>query len=63
MRFKQCRAGTVASRFSRYEPRKKACELINEKFGLDIEVKYYDGIPASYEEFEENDVLEVDEDV
>lgn len=56
--------GTVASRFSRYEPRKKACELINEKFGLNLEVKYYDGIPASYEEFEQkDDIMEVEEDV
>lgn len=53
--------GTVASRFSRFEPRQKAIDLINEKFGdkvlLDgtpvlkekIEVKYYDGIPTSDE--------------
>lgn len=45
--------GTVASRYSRFEPRKKAIEEINEKFGTNIEVNYYDGIPTS-EEFEEN---------
>lgn len=45
--------GTVASRFSRFEPRKKACTQIKEKFGIKMQVKYYDGIPASYEEFEE----------
>lgn len=45
--------GTVASRYSRFEPRKKAIDLINEKFGTDIKVKYYDGIPSSLDEFEE----------
>lgn len=43
--------GTIASRFSRYEPRKKAVDMINKKFNLDIKVKYYDGIPNSIEEF------------
>lgn len=45
--------GTVASRFSRFEPRKKACEEIKQKFKIDIKVKYYDGIPSSLDEFEE----------
>lgn len=56
--------GTIASRYSRFEPRKKAIEEINEKFGdktlLDgtqviqekIEVRYYDGIPTSEDENE-----------
>lgn len=56
--------GTVASRFSRFEPRQRAIKEINEKFGLDIKVKYYDGVPDSEkeefdlddEEVEENDV-------
>lgn len=65
--------GTVASRFSRFEPRQKAIDLINEKFGdkviLDgtpvlkekIEVKYYDGIPTSDEiESIESEVVEDD---
>lgn len=68
--------GTIASRYSRFEPRQKAIDEINEKFGkltlLDgtpvlkekIEVKYYDGIPASFEDFkdsinEENENQEV----
>lgn len=42
--------GTIASRFSRFEPRKKAIEEINEKFGENIEVSYYDGIPAMNEQ-------------
>ena len=45
--------GTVASRYSRFEPRKKAIEEINKKFGTNIEVQYYDGIPKSTEDFEE----------
>lgn len=50
--------GTIASRYSRFEPRKRAVDEINEKFakyldGKKIEVKYYDGIPSTKEEFEE----------
>lgn len=63
--------GTVASRYSRFEPRKKAIEEINEKLAKKIllngkqaieqkiEVKYYDGIPTSVEEIE--DVYEDEE--
>lgn len=54
--------GTVASRYSRFEPRKKAIELINEKFGTNIEVNYYDGIPTTEKEFEENINFEESED-
>lgn len=39
--------GTIASRFSRFEPRKKAVEMINKKFGTNISVQYYDGILSS----------------
>lgn len=42
--------GTIASRYSRYEPRKHAIELINKKFGTNIEVRYYDGEPSMYSE-------------
>ena len=57
--------GTVASRYSRFEPRQKAIEEINEKFAnkilingkkaleKEIEVKYYDGVPTSEKEVEE----------
>lgn len=53
--------GTVASRYSRFEPRKLAIEEINDKFKdktfidgslileNEIEVRYYDGIPTSNE--------------
>lgn len=67
--------GTIASRYSRFEPRKKAIELINEKFGnktlldgtkvleKEIEVKYYDGIPTSKDDIDlsnESEVVEND---
>lgn len=45
--------GTIASRFSRFEPRKRAIEQINEKFNLDIKVKYYDGMPTTAKELVE----------
>lgn len=57
--------GTVASRFSRFEPRKKAVDEINQKFSRlilddgtpvlkngEIEVEYYDGLPASQKQDE-----------
>lgn len=48
--------GTVASRYSRFQPRDYAVKLINKKFGTNIEVTYYDGDPSSIEkkEVEEN---------
>ena len=39
--------GTVASRYSRYTPRKEAIDKINKKWGLSIEIEYYDGVPTS----------------
>lgn len=54
--------GTIASRTSRFEPRKKAVELINERFGQKLEVKFYDGIPTSNEKILDlNSESEVDE--
>ena len=44
--------GTIASRFSRFEPRQRAIDEIKEKFGIKLEVSYYDGIPTSVEELE-----------
>lgn len=45
--------GTIASRFSRFEPRQRAIEEINELFGehldAEIEVAYYDGEPSTEE--------------
>ena len=52
--------GTVASRFNRYEPRKRAIEEINKKFGLNMSVKFYDDFEKKEEyneEEEPNNVL------
>ena len=63
--------GTVASRFSRFQPRQNAIDEINKKFEnvlLDngekalpkkLEVSYYDGLPTT-EETEEKEELEND---
>ena len=54
--------GTIASRYSRFEPRQKAIKQINEKFGTNINVRYYDGIPTSEKDvindIEESEVIE-----
>lgn len=54
--------GTIASRYSRFEPRQKAIKQINEKFETNINVRYYDGIPTSekdiIEDNEESEVIE-----
>lgn len=56
--------GTIASRYSRFEPRQKAIKQINEKFGTNINVRYYDGIPTSekdvIDDIEESEVIEDD---
>lgn len=39
--------GTIASRFNRYDSRRKAVDEINKKFGLNIEVGFYDGLPST----------------
>lgn len=55
--------GSIAQRFSRYEPRRKAIEEINKKFKEYLEkplsLKYYDGEPS----MEENKEKEVDNNV
>lgn len=47
--------GTIASRYSRFEPRQHAIEMINKKFNEQISVQYYDGEPSS-EEGDQEDV-------
>lgn len=47
--------GTIASRFSRFEPRASAIKKINKKFGEKMSVYYYDGIPTTKKEVEENE--------
>lgn len=57
--------GTVASRFNRYEPRLDAIEKINKKWGLNIELCYYDGTPCTSDEpiTEIKDITGGDDDV
>ena len=61
--------GTIASRFSRFEPRSRALKEINDKFGKyleeKIEVEYYDGEPSDIENrlAQEENIEEVDENV
>lgn len=40
-------AGTIASRYTRFEARYEAITKINEKWGYDLEVEYYDGLPTT----------------
>lgn len=49
--------GTIASRFSRFEPRKRAVEEINLKFNQNIEVSYYDGEPSTIKEDDYNESI------
>ncbi|MEE0137746.1 hypothetical protein [Fusobacterium ulcerans] len=53
--------GTIASRFSRFEPRKRAIDEINKKFGTNIEVSYYDGEPTTEEVKELLEEVDLDE--
>lgn len=55
--------GTIASRFNRFEPRKKALEQIKQKFNIDIKVSYYDGLPTNMKEVEDYTESEVYENV
>jgi len=55
--------GTIASRYSRYEPRVRALKEINKKWNLNIQVRYYDGIPTTEKEANEYLEKEVDNDV
>lgn len=40
-------AGTIASRYTRFEARKEAIDKMNKKWELKIEVEYYDGLPTT----------------
>ena len=50
---KAMQGGTIASRFSRFEARKQAIDKIKEVFGIELKVRYYDGIPSSVDELED----------
>ena len=45
--------GTIASRYNRFESRRKAVELINEYFNQNIEVEFYDGLPTTIKDPDE----------
>lgn len=45
--------GTIASRYNRFESRRKAVELINEYFDQKIEVEFYDGLPTTIKDPDE----------
>ena len=47
--------GTIASRYSRFGPRKDAITKINKMFGENMSVYYYDGIPTSEKGGNENE--------
>lgn len=47
--------GTIASRYSRFEPRASAIKKINKMFGEKMSVYYYDGIPTTKKEGEKNE--------
>lgn len=51
---KAMQGGTIASRFSRFESRKQAIDKIKEVFGIDLKVRYYDGIPSSVDDLEDS---------
>lgn len=51
--------GTIASRYSRYSTREDAIKKINEKWGLNIKLEYYDGIPSNTKEKDEESDLNV----
>ena len=40
-------AGTIASRFTRFNARKEAIDKINKMFDMNIEIEYYDGLPTT----------------
>lgn len=50
--------GSIVMRYNRYEPRLKAVNKINEKWGTDIQLKYYDNVPASFDAFKEENIEE-----
>lgn len=49
-------SGTIASRFTRFNARKDAIAKINKMFDFNIELEYYDGLPTTLKD-EENEVI------
>ena len=56
--------GTIASRFQRFEPRKKAIDIINEKYKEFLKepiiVSFYDNLPTNLREIENESVGDLD---
>lgn len=55
---KASQGGTIASRYSRFNSRKVSLTKIKEKWGIDIELEYYDGIPTTEEVINDTKVEE-----
>ena len=53
--------GTIASRYVRFNSRKIALAKIKERWGIDIELEFYDGIPTTIEDF--NNYVDEEEEV
>lgn len=51
-------AGTIASRFTRFNSRVDAINKINKLWNLDLEVEYYDGLPTTLNNDKEGDYEE-----
>ena len=56
----RAQGGTIASRYSRLEMRKQACEQINRMFGLNISVEYRDDFLNMTDNGKEEDVTDVE---
>lgn len=60
-------AGTIASRFTRFNSRVDAINKINEKWGFNLEVEYYDGLPTTMnidkEDYEDERDLQIETNV
>lgn len=53
--------GTIASRYVRFNSRKIALDKIKERWEIDIELEFYDGIPTTVEDF--NNYVDEEEEV
>ena len=53
--------GTIASRYVRFNSRKIALAKIKQKWGINIELEFYDGIPTTIEDF--NNYVDEEEEV
>lgn len=56
----RAQGGTIASRYSRLEMRKQACEQINRMFGLNISVEYRDDFLNMVDNGEEENVDDIE---